>query len=215
MFDLKGILIIFILSILGLSISNISCWWNTFGRSWCDGRFRSGVSCHWIYLWTHWAVPPGFKPLWRGWVYRPAPEASLLGECRRGSRHFWNHLNKRPCVTLVRLVGRRTITINYIFILNLISRFTFKFLGASGRVMVNELDKQTCKSEFESHWVSRSFGLVPQLSKKLSKFLLSGLTIIQRVFTQDLAWGKCYITEISSELQINFKSLLPTKWMNK
>ena len=44
------------------------------------------------------------------------------------------------------------------------------FLGASGGVMVSKLDKQTYTSEFESHWVPLSYGLVPHLSKKLSKF---------------------------------------------
>ena len=43
--------------------------------------------------------------------------------------------------------------------------------GASGSVVVSKLDKQTCKSEFESHWVPHSFGLVPHVSKKLSKLL--------------------------------------------
>ena len=33
--------------------------------------------------------PTGFNPIRRSWVYRPAPEAPLLGECRRGQRHFW------------------------------------------------------------------------------------------------------------------------------
>ena len=58
--------------------------------------------------------PPGFKPLQRGWVYRPAPEAPQKGECRRGLRHFWNCLtragsgpvtgptSKRPCATFLR-----------------------------------------------------------------------------------------------------------------
>ena len=48
---------------------------------------------HWIHhLWPQGAVPPGFNPLRRGWVYRPAPEAPRKGECRRGPRHFWNCL---------------------------------------------------------------------------------------------------------------------------
>ena len=38
--------------------------------------------------------------------------------------------------------------------------------GASGGIMVSKLDKQTFKSEFESHWVPYSYGLVPHLSKK-------------------------------------------------
>ena len=54
---------------------------------------RSGVFHHWIHhLWPQGAVPPGFNPLRRGWVYRPAPEAPRKGECRRGPRHFWNCL---------------------------------------------------------------------------------------------------------------------------
>ena len=39
-----------------------------------------------------------------------------------------------------------------------------------GGVMVSKLDLQTYTSEFESHWVPLSCGLVPHLSKKLSKF---------------------------------------------
>ena len=38
--------------------------------------------------------PPGFNPLRRGWVYRPAPEAPRKGECRWGPRHFWNCLSR-------------------------------------------------------------------------------------------------------------------------
>ena len=54
---------------------------------------RSGVFHHWIHhLWPQGAVPPGFNPLRRGWVYRRAPEAPRKGECRRGPRHFWNCL---------------------------------------------------------------------------------------------------------------------------
>ena len=57
---------------------------------------RSGVFHHWIHhLWPQGAVPPGFNPLRRGWVYRPAPEAPRKGECRRGPRHFWNCLSRR------------------------------------------------------------------------------------------------------------------------
>ena len=56
---------------------------------------RSGVFHHWIHhLWPQGAIPPGFNPLRRGWVYRPAPEAPRKGECRRGPRHFWNCLSR-------------------------------------------------------------------------------------------------------------------------
>ena len=51
---------------------------------------RSGVFHHWIHhLWPQGAVPPGFNPLRRGWVYRPTHKAPRKGECRRGPRHFW------------------------------------------------------------------------------------------------------------------------------
>ena len=56
---------------------------------------RSGVFHHWIHhLWPQGAFPPGFNPLRRGWVYRPAPDAPRKGECRRGPRHFWNCLSR-------------------------------------------------------------------------------------------------------------------------
>ena len=42
-----------------------------------------------------------------------------------------------------------------------------------GNVMVSKLNKQTFTREFESHWVPNSFGLVPQVSKKLSKLLFN------------------------------------------
>ena len=38
--------------------------------------------------------------------------------------------------------------------------------------MVSKLDLQTYMSEFESHWLSHSYGLVPHLSKKLCKLML-------------------------------------------
>ena len=37
--------------------------------------------------------------------------------------------------------------------------------------MVSKLDLKTCKSEFESHWVPHSIGLVPHRSKELCKLL--------------------------------------------
>ena len=69
-------------------------------------------SCHWIYLWPQGAVPPGFNPLRRGWVYRPAPEAPLLRGMPTGSEAFlempgacglrpcaWPHPKKALCHT--------------------------------------------------------------------------------------------------------------------
>ena len=41
--------------------------------------------------------------------------------------------------------------------------------GISASVLVSKLDLQTYTSEFESHWVPLSYGLVPHLSKKLCK----------------------------------------------
>ena len=50
----------------------------------------------------------------------------------------------------------------------LVTLVTFKNLGACGCVMVSKLHEQTYTSEFESHWVPLSYGLVPHLSKKKS-----------------------------------------------
>ena len=45
-------------------------------------------------------------------------------------------------------------------------------VATSGAVIVSKLDSQTFASEFESHWMPYSFGLVLHLSKKLSKLRL-------------------------------------------
>ena len=42
-------------------------------------------------------------------------------------------------------------------------------LGASGGVMVSNLNSQTYMSEFESHWVLLSYDVVPYLKKKTNK----------------------------------------------
>ena len=47
-------------------------------------------------------------------------------------------------------------------------------LGTFGGVTVSKLDLQTYTSEFESHWVPHSFGLVPRRTKELRKLLFSG-----------------------------------------
>ena len=44
--------------------------------------------------------------------------------------------------------------------------------SASGCIMVIKLDKQIFTSEFESHWLPHSCGLLRHLSKKLSKLQL-------------------------------------------
>ena len=45
------------------------------------------------------------------------------------------------------------------------------FMGVSDGVVVRGLDQQTLMSKLEFHWVLHSYGLVPYLSKKLSKLL--------------------------------------------
>ena len=49
-------------------------------------------------------------------------------------------------------------------------------MGTLGGVMVSKLDLQTYTSELESHWVPHLYGLVPHLSKKLSKLLFVHVT---------------------------------------
>ena len=50
---------------------------------------RSGVFHHWTHhLWPQGAVPSGFNPLRRGWVYRPAPEARRKRGMPTGSEVF-------------------------------------------------------------------------------------------------------------------------------
>ena len=58
------------------------------GRS-TSGRFRPVCLGTGDILWPQGAIPPGFNPLRRGWVYRPAPRKR---ECWRGPRQFWNCL---------------------------------------------------------------------------------------------------------------------------
>ena len=53
-----------------------------------------------ILIWPQEAVPPGFNPLRRGWVYRPAPEAPLLRGIPTGSEAFLEMpgaCGLRPC----------------------------------------------------------------------------------------------------------------------
>ena len=37
--------------------------------------------------------------------------------------------------------------------------------------MVNKLDSETFTTEFESHWVTHKYDLLPHLNKKLTKLL--------------------------------------------
>ena len=73
-------------------------------------------------------------------------------------------------------------------------------LSTLGTVMVGRLDKQTWKSEFVSYWVSHSFGLVPHLSKKLSKLLLWATLIFSSC---------CYCFFKNTNLKATKQSLLP------
>ena len=50
----------------------------------------------------------------------------------------------------------------------------------SGGVMVSKLDSQTYTSEFESHWVPHSFGLVLNRSKDLRKLLHLSVVAIEK-----------------------------------
>ena len=103
---------------------------------------RSGVFHHWIHhLWPQGAVPPGFNPLRRGWVYRPAPEAPRKGECRRGPRHFWNCLSRlgfgpatgptlKTALCHIRtLVGRRINTAHVWNIMSFVLHFGCKIIS--------------------------------------------------------------------------------------
>ena len=60
-----------------------------------------GVFHHWIHhLWPQGAVPPGFNPLRRGWVYRPAPEAPRKRGMPTGSEAFFGTASRvglQPC----------------------------------------------------------------------------------------------------------------------
>ena len=95
-----------------------------FGRPWCQ-RHGSGRMClvFWTYLEPQGAVSLALTLLggvrFIAWRLRH----HLLGECRRGPSHFWECRTrlgygpaprptlKRPCATLVRLVGRPTNTV--------------------------------------------------------------------------------------------------------
>ena len=58
------------------------------------------------------------------------------------------------------LNSRMSLRSNFLFVI---------FLLTSGGVTVSKLDKQTYTSEFESHWASHSFDLVPHRRKELCK----------------------------------------------
>ncbi len=67
--------------------------------------------------------------------------------------------------------------------------------------MVCKFEEQTCKSEFESHWVPHSFGLVLHLSKKLSKLLLFlQLLKLSLVSQQHLSYLKIFLVDLVNGL---------------
>ena len=78
-------------------------------------------------------------------------------------------------------------------------------------VMVSKLDQQTYTSEFESHWVPLSHGLVPHLSKKLNKLPNSendwdaganNKTTNKKTCQQNFL-EKCLLKETSSFIALN------------
>ena len=75
---------------------------------------------------------------------------------------------------------------------NLLYLKPFNSMGTSGGVMVSKLGKQTYTSEYESHWVLLSYGLVPHLSKKLSKFPFNSMQT-ELLVLSSITWN--YLTE--------------------
>ena len=72
-------------------------------------------------------------------------------------------------------------------------------LGALGGVMVSKLDYQSFTSEFDSHWVPHSYGLVPHLNKKLSKFL--NFILLWGTTLENLKSAEyCHYSQIHSDL---------------
>ena len=65
-------------------------------------------------------------------------------------------------------------------------------ISTSSGVMVSKLDEQTFMSEFESHWVPHSYGLMQHLSKKLSKLLLMAMVALGGVMVSK--WDKQIFT---------------------
>ena len=63
--------------------------------------------------------------------------------------------------------------------------------------MVSKLDYQTCKSEFESHWVPHSVGLVPHWSKELRELQyelsISPLEVDFPVAFRQATWHSCQV----------------------
>ena len=78
-------------------------------------------------------------------------------------------------------------------------------------------------SEFNSHWVPHSSGLVPHLSKKLSKFYYFPINTLTN--NQDILWGcphgvmvkaiDCRIVVSEFELQLRYYVNLRTNTLGK
>ena len=79
--------------------------------------------------------------------------------------------------------------------------------------MVSKLDKQTYTSEFESHWVPLSYGLVPHLSKKLRKFPLHPRDNADRLFVSRKEGGRrlAYIVD-SVDASIQLEDSIQKRW---
>ena len=98
---------------------------------------------------------------------------SVLGYER--THHYW-FLCKRFKITFYyKLLRQNSLYLlndprsNTVIILRRVMIAIQREMRTSSILRVSKLDWQTCKSEFESHWVPYSFGLVPHLSKTLSK----------------------------------------------
>ena len=77
----------------------MSSWWGALDRPWLRAaRFVQCVPPLDIRLVSGGCLP-GFNPLRRGWVYRPAPEVLQKEKCQQGLRHFgncWLHVGFGP-----------------------------------------------------------------------------------------------------------------------
>ena len=64
--------------------------------------------------------------------------------------------------------------------------------------MINKLDKQTFTSEFESHWVSHSYGLVPHLSEMQTALLRMVTRVTESIYHN----GNRYTSSTSKDISL-------------
>ena len=130
----------------------------------------------WLMLTAHqpalrYLMPPGYKI--HTWI---SPNGW-------GSRIHWLHLCRR-----LRLPPRQRVT-----------RIWYK--TTSRGVMVSKPLLQTWKSEFESHWVSHSFGFLLHQRKMLCKLLLNYLMVSLQSWNLGDCWQPldCHYYQVHSE----------------